>query len=143
MEHKEFTKELLKIAFAATVCDGDIDESELEVIRSLEKEDFYLKDEDLSDVLKQYEKDAEDDFLEFANMAVKETYRLDLTPAEKMVIINLAIAIVRADNKMQSEEISFIKSLILNLQLPEELVTASNGNWWIIQNKSDLDTSGK
>ena len=143
MESKEFSKELLKIAFAATVCDGDIDESELEVIRALEKEDFYLKGEDLSDVLDQYEKDAEDDFLEFANTAVKETYKLDLSPAEKMVIINLAIAIVRADNKMQLEEISFIKSLILNLQLPEELVIASNGNWWIIQSSTDLDSSAE
>ena len=89
MEKKAFTKELLKIAFAATVCDGDIDEAELEVIRALEKEDFYLKEEDLSDVLKNYEKDAADDFLEFANMAVKETYKLDLTPAEKMIVVNL------------------------------------------------------
>lgn len=141
MEQKAFTKELLKIAYAATVCDGDIDESELEVIRTIEKEDFYLKDEDLSQLLKQYEKDAESDFLEFANMAVKETYRLDLTPAEKMIVINLAIAIVRADGKMQEQEISFIKSLVLNLQLPEEIVTAANGNWWIIQTKSNLDTS--
>jgi uncharacterized tellurite resistance protein B-like protein len=141
MEQKAFTKELLKIAYAATVCDGDIDESELEVIRTIEKEDFYLKDEDLSDLLKQIEKDAESDFLEFAKMAVKETYRLDLTPAEKMIVINLAIAIVRADGKMQEQEISFIKSLILNLQLPEELVTAANGNWWVIQSKSNLDIS--
>jgi len=141
MEQKVFIKELLKIAYAATVCDGDIDESELEVIQALEKEDFYLKEEDLSDVLKNYEKDAADDFLEFANMAVKETYKLDFTPAEKMIVINLAIAIVRADGKMQEHEISFIKSLILNLQLPEELVTAANGNWWIIQSKSNSNTS--
>lgn len=143
MEHKEFTKKLLKIAFAATVCDRDINEAELEVIRALEKEDFYLKEEDLSDVLKNYEKDAADDFLEFANMTVKETYRLDLTPAEKMIVINLAIAIVRADGKMQAQEISFIKSLILNLQLPEDLVSAANGNWWIIQSPSNLDTSAE
>ena len=141
MEQKVFIKELLKISYAATVCDGDIDESELEVIQALEKEDFYLKEEDLSDVLKNYEKDAADDFLEFANMAVKETYKLDFTPAEKMIVINLAIAIVRADGKMQEHEISFIKSLILNLQLPEELVTAANGNWWIIQSKSNSNTS--
>ena len=140
MEKKEFTKELLKIAYAATVCDGDIDETELEVIRSLEKEDFYLKDEDLSDVLKQYEIDAEDDFIEFANLAVKETYRLNLTPAEKMVIVNMAIAVVRADGKMQAEEISFIRSLILNLRLPNEIVEAANGNWWIIQSPSNLDS---
>ena len=141
MEQKAFTKELLKIAYAATVCDGDIDKSELEVIHALEKEDFYLKEEDLSDVLKNYEKDAADDLLEFANKAVKETYTLDLTPTEKMILVNLAIAIVRADGKMQEQEISFVKSLILNLQLPEELVTAANGNWWIIQSKSNLDTS--
>lgn len=143
MENKAFTKELLKIAYAATVCDGDIDESELEVIQALEKEDFYLKEEDLSDVLKNYEKDAADDLLEFANKAVKETYTLDLTPAEKMIVINLAIAIVRADGKMQDQEIAFIKSLMLNLKLPEELVTAANGNWWIIQNPSDLHTEAE
>ncbi len=40
MENKEFIKELLKITYAAIVCDGDIDDLELEVIRTIEKQDF-------------------------------------------------------------------------------------------------------
>mgnify|MGYP001110696008 CR=1 FL=1 len=133
METKEFTKELLKIAYAAIVCDGDIDESELEVIRAIEKEDFYLKEEDLHEEIDRLEKEAEDDYLEFAYNAVKETYKLEITPAQKMIIINLAIAIVRADGKMQSQEIKFIKALTLNLKVTEAIVEAANGNWWIIE----------
>lgn len=136
MEQKQFIKELLKIAYAATVCDGDIDESELEAIRSIEKEDFYLKEEDLYEEIDRLEKVAEDDYIEFAHNTVKETYKLELAPAQKMIIVNLAIAIVRADGKMQSQEIAFIKHLMLNLRLTEEIVEAANGNWWIIQSST-------
>ena len=136
MQQKQFIKELLKIAYAATVCDGDIDESELEAIRSIEKEDFYLKEEDLHEEIDRLEKLAEDDYLEFAHNTVKQTFRLELAPAQKMVIINLAIAIVRADGKMQAQEMTFIKSLMLNLQLTEEVVEAANGKWWVIQSGS-------
>ena len=135
MENKEFIKELLKIAYAAIVCDGDIDDLELEVIRTIEKQDFYFQEEDLSKEIDRLSKDAADNYIEFAHNAVKETYRLELSPSQKMIIINFAIAIVRADGKMQAKEISFIKSLILNLQLPNELVESINGNWWIIEHK--------
>lgn len=135
MENKEFIKELLKITYAAIVCDGDIDDLELEVIRTIEKQDFYFQEEDLSKEIDRLSKDAADNYIEFAHNAVKETYRLELSPSQKMIIINFAIAIVRADGKMQAKEISFIKSLILNLQLPNELVESINGNWWIIEHK--------
>ena len=135
MENKEFIKELLKIAYAAIVCDGDIDDLELEVIRTIEKQDFYFQEEDLSKEIDRLSKDAADNYVEFAYNAVKETYKLELAPSQKMIIINFAIAIVRADGKMQAKEISFIKSLILNLQLPNELVESINGNWWIIEHK--------
>jgi uncharacterized tellurite resistance protein B-like protein len=136
MEQKAFIKELLKIAYAATVCDGDIDESELEAIRAIEKEDFYLKGEDLHAELNRLESDAADDYTEFAHNAVKQTYTLDLAPTQKMIMINLAIAIVRADEKMQSQEVTFIKSLMLNLKLSNEIVEAANGNWWIIKGEN-------
>lgn len=139
MENKEFIKELLKITYAAIVCDGDIDDLELEVIRTIEKQDFYFQEEDLSKEIDRLSKDAADNYIEFAHNAVKETYRLELSPSQKMIIINFAIAIVRADGKMQAKEISFIKSLILNLQLPNELVESINGNWWIIEHDSELN----
>ncbi len=139
MENKEFIKELLKIAYAAIVCDGDIDDLELEVIRTIEKQDFYFQEEDLSKEIDRLSKDAADNYVEFAYNAVKETYKLELAPSQKMIIINFAIAIVRADGKMQAKEMSFIKSLILNLQLPNELVEATNGKWWIIENNSELN----
>ena len=139
MEQKAFIKELLKIAYAAVVCDGDIDQSELEMINTIEKEDFYLREESLNDEIIRLGKEAKDDYLEFANNTVKQTYSLDFAPTQKMIIINLAIAIVRADEKMQAKEIAFIKSLILNLRLPNELVESINPNWWIIENNSELN----
>ena len=108
MENKEFIKELLKIAYAAIVCDGDIDDLELEVIRTIEKQDFYFQEEDLSKEIDRLSKDAADNYVEFAYNAVKETYKLELAPSQKMIIINFAIAIVRADGKMQAKEIQVL-----------------------------------
>lgn len=133
MEDNVFTKELLKVAFAATVCDGDIDDNELEVIRKIEKEDYYLKKEDLQLEIDRLSELARDNYFEFAHRTVKETYKLDLSPAQKLITINLAIAVVRADGKMQEQEITFVKNLILNLQVPSELIESTNKNWWIIE----------
>lgn len=139
MEKKEFTKELLKIAFAATVCDGEVDASELDAIKTIEKEDFYLKEFDLSDELDQLNSSAQTDYLGYANKALNEASKIEFTPAEKMVTINLAIAIVRADDVVQEREIEFINSLMLNLKIPQAMVEAANPNWWIIVNdKTDL-----
>ena len=138
MEQSMFNKELLKIAYAATVCDGDIDDSELEVIRKIEKEDFYLKQEDLKIELDRLSEVAKDDYFEFAHKAVKSLYNLDFSPSQKLIIINLAIAVVRADGKMQVQEISFVKDLILNLKVLNEIVEVNNPNWWIIEGKVSL-----
>ena len=139
MEKKEFTKELLKIAFAATICDGEVDTSELDAIKTIEKEDFYLKEFDLSDELDQLNSSAQTDYLGYANKALNEASMIEFTPAEKMVTINLAIAIVRADGVVQEREIEFINSLMLNLKIPQAMVEAANPNWWIIVNdKTDL-----
>ena len=135
MDKNEFSKTLLNIAFAATVCDGDIDDREMDLIKNLEKEDFYIKGQDLEGEIDKIFEIAKTDFLEYSNQVINEIYTLRLSPTEKMVIINLAIAIVRADNKMQEQEIKFIKSLILNLQLLDEIVEAANGKWWIISNQ--------
>lgn len=135
MENREFSKLLLQTAFAATVCDGDIAQSELEIIRKLAKEDYYLKDYDLEDEFHKIHEIVKNDFLEYSHSLVNEIYTLKLSPSEKMILINLAIAIVRADNEMQEQEIKFIKNLILNLQLLDEIVEASNGKWWLISNE--------
>lgn len=139
MEKKEFTKELLKIAFAATICDGEVDTSELDAIKTIEKEDFYLKEFDLSDELDQLNSSAQTDYLGYANRTLNEASKIEFTPAEKMVTINLAIAIVRADGVVQEREIDFINSLMLKLKIPQAMVEAANPNWWIIVNdKTDL-----
>ncbi len=135
MENTEFSKLLLRIAFASTVVDGEIDNREIDIIRNLQKEDFYLKEFDLNDELDQIQRDASQNPSDYSNNILKQTYNLDLTPSQKLIMINLAIAVVRADNVMQEQEIVFIKNLILNLQIPDSIVDATNGNWWIISDK--------
>jgi uncharacterized tellurite resistance protein B-like protein len=136
MEKNEFTKELLKIAFAATICDGNIDESELNTIRRIEREDYYFRDYALHQELESMIQAASFDFSNFVNSALRNISSLDLSPAQKIIMINLCIGIIRADGKMQPDEISFIKSLSLNLQLSHEFVEATNGKWWLLDYKA-------
>ena len=133
MNEKEFSEILLKNAFAATVCDGDIAEAEIDLIKNFIEKDFYLKNFDLDEEFKKIYEILKIDCSEYSSAFANELYSLELTSTQKMILINQAIAIVRADNVMQEKEIKHIKSLMLNLMLLEEIVESVNGKWWIIE----------
>ena len=108
MEEKEYTEELLKVAFAAMVCDGDIHPDEENMLRAIEKEDFYFKDFDLEQIVDQLKADFEEKKLEVPLEINRRTYHLDLNHVQRIKMLEVAIGIVRADREIQQAEIEFI-----------------------------------
>ena len=133
MERIEFIETLLEIAFASMICDGDIAPEEQEYLREIEKSDFYLKEFDMSKKLDKLNSDWELHGLNLCERILNSTYKLDLSEDKKIVIMDFAIGIVRADGVMQQSEIQFVNTLITNIKMSSALVEMRFGNWAVIE----------
>tara|TARA_B110000259_G_scaffold115485_1_gene131551 strand:- start:1546 stop:1956 length:411 start_codon:yes stop_codon:yes gene_type:complete len=133
MEREEFIEILLEIAFASMVCDGDIAPEEEEYLRDIEQSDYYLKEFDMSKKLDKLNTDWKLYGLNLSDKILNNTYKLNLSEGQKIVIMDFAIGIVRSDKSMQKSEISFINTLMQNIKISTEIVKIRYGNWSIIQ----------
>ena len=133
MEREEFIEILLEIAFASMVCDGDIAPEEEEYLRDIEQSDYYLKEFDMSKKLDKLNSDWKLYGLNLSDKILNNTYKLNLSEGQKIVIMDFAIGIVRSDKSMQKSEISFINTLMQNIKISTEIVKIRYGNWSIIQ----------
>ena len=132
MERKEFVEILLDIAFASMVCDGDIAPEEEKYLRNIEQSDFYLKEFDMSEKLDKLTSDWELHGLSLCERILNSVYKNKFSEDQKLVIMDFAIGIVRADGIMEQSEIQFINSLMRNIKVSNELVEMRFGNWSII-----------
>ena len=71
--------------------------------------------------------------LNLSDKILNNTYKLNLSEGQKIVIMDFAIGIVRSDKSMQKSEISFINTLMQNIKISTEIVEMRYGNWWIIE----------
>ena len=133
MEREEFIEILLEIAFASMVCDGDIAPEEEEYLRDIEQSDYYLKEFDMSKKLDKLNSDWKLYGLNLSDKILNNTYKLNLSEGQKIVIMDFAIGIVRSDKSIQKSEISFINTLMQNIKISTEIVKIRYGNWSIIQ----------
>ena len=133
MEREEFIEILLEVAFASMVCDGDIAPEEEEYLRDIEQSDYYLKEFDMSKKLDKLNTDWKLYGLNLSDKILNNTYKLNLSEGQKIVIMDFAVGIVRSDKEMQKSEISFINTLMQNIKISTEIVKIRYGNWSIIQ----------
>ena len=71
--------------------------------------------------------------LNLSDKILNNTYKLNLSEGQKIVIMDFAVGIVRSDKEMQKSEISFINTLMQNIKISTEIVEMRYGNWWIIE----------
>ena len=133
MEHKEFTAVLLEVSFAAMVCDGKIAPEEMEQLRQIEAKDFYFKDFDLSKRLDELHSEFDLYRFKLVEKALDKLYKLDFEENQKLILIDFALGIARADGEMQESEIKFINALIRNTQSSSSLIKMRYGNWEVMK----------
>ena len=147
MNNKLFTKELIKISFAAMVCDNEIHEKELAKIKKIEKEEFYFKKYDFSEYLEELHNEFKEKGLEFKDTIV--TLLIDNSGSTRGKPITIAalcadilsrtlercldwaLGIIKEDRFIDDLEIEFIEKLILNLMIPKDIVYNRFGNWYL------------
>ena len=133
MEKELFTKLLLELAFCSIICDNIIDEKELKKLKEIEKNDEYFKNVDLSNQFNKLKKDFEVFGISMINNHLNNIHSFSLDLTQKFIIIEVCLALIRADGKLENDEIDFMNKLIIQLQIPKSMIDLRFPNWW--QNK--------
>ena len=117
METKNFFLINLQVIIAASICDGNIDESEMKKIQSYVEKETISSSVAIKLAAQDQIKLSKQDPVIYCNKILQEINNASLTLAEKIYITNSAIETVRIDGLMLSEEIKFIKSEMIIYQL--------------------------
>jgi len=120
METLHFNKLLLKTAFSCMACDGDIDKREVKLIKQLQKEHKTFGEIDINAELDTLLLAINKDGHQFLKGYFNELSTSELTEANELKLIEVAIDTIKADEKVEYSEIKFFKVIRSKLKIDNE-----------------------
>jgi uncharacterized tellurite resistance protein B-like protein len=122
METLNFNKLLLKTAFSCMACDGDIDKRELKLIKQLHKENKTFGEIDINTEMDNLLLAINRDGHQFLRQYFNELNSCELTEANELKLIEVAIDTIKADDKVEYSEIKFFKVIRSKLKIGNEQI---------------------
>lgn len=117
------TKELyLKTLFCCIACDGDIAKEEVELLQDMISEDKLFHDIDVKTLLDKWIDDINDNGTQFLSNYLIELSDANLSDAEQLTIVGLAIKAIEADNRIEYSEVKFFKKIRSRLSISDEAI---------------------
>jgi len=115
---------LLKTAFCCMACDGEIAPEEVELIKSMCKENPVLQHIDFETEINHFilAINANSKFFLSDFFKSVEQKAPDLTEQEEFDLIDIAIKVIKADNKIEYSEIKFFKTIRYCLKTSDDRV---------------------
>lgn len=120
METLQFNKLLLKTAFSCMACDGDIDKREIKLIKRLHKEKKTFGDLDVNTEMDNLLIAINKDGHQFMRDYFDELTTSELTEADELNLIEVAIDTIKADEKVEYSEIKFFKVIRSKLKIDND-----------------------
>lgn len=120
METLHFNKLLLKTAFSCMACDGDIDKREVKLIKQLQKKNKTFGEIDLNSELDTLLLAINKDGQQFLRSYFNELTSSELSEANELKLIEVAIATIKADDIIEYSEIKFFKVIRSKLKIDNE-----------------------
>ncbi|WJJ98228.1 hypothetical protein [Algibacter luteus] len=120
METLQFDKLLLKTAFSCMACDGDIDKREIKLIKRLHKEKKTFGNLDVNTEMDNLLIAINKDGHQFMRDYFDELTTSELTEANELNLIEVAIDTIKADEKVEYSEIKFFKVIRSKLKIDNE-----------------------
>ena len=122
MDNKEYNKLLLKTAFSCMACDGDIDKREVKLIKRLHKENKTFGEIDINTEMDNLLISINKDGHQFMRDYFNELTTSDLSEANELNLIEVAIDTIKADEKVEYSEIKFFKVIRSNLKIDDDSI---------------------
>lgn len=122
MEQVKFDKLLLETAFSCMACDGDIDDTEIELIKRLHSDHKVFGDIDIVVELNALLVSINADGSRFLKDYFNNLTSSSLTEKEELKLIEIAIGTIKADDKIEYSEVKFFKVIRSKLDISDEQI---------------------
>jgi uncharacterized tellurite resistance protein B-like protein len=122
MEGLNFDKLLLKTAFSCMACDGDIDKREIKLIKKLHKENKTFGEIDINFELDILLIAINKDGYKFLKNYFNELTFFELSEANELKLIEVAIDTIKADDKIEYSEVKFFKVIRSKLKIDNDQI---------------------
>jgi uncharacterized tellurite resistance protein B-like protein len=120
MKNQEFKDFLLKSAVFAMACDGKIEDSEIQEINKLASSEIYFLGYDFRDSLNQNINSIKVNGKASINAFLKEIELNIFNENQKILIIEIILRIIEADDDIQPNEIRFLQLVKSKLKINEQ-----------------------
>jgi len=126
METINFNKLLVKTVFSCMACDGDIDKREVRLIKRLHKENKTFGEVDINSELDSLLLGINKNGNQFLKDFFSELSKAELTSDDELRLIEVAINTIKADEKIEYNEIKFFKVIRSKLKIDNDSILELN-----------------
>mgnify|MGYP003430606980 FL=1 len=110
----------IKTIFCCIACDGDIADKEIAMVKDLSSKSSLLAGLDIENTLNTYISEINSIGASFLKKYLNELTNIELTKEEELLIVDLAIRTIKADDKIEYSEVKFFKKIRSKLTLSDE-----------------------
>lgn len=116
----------LKTVFCCMACDGDIADEEVALVQDLCAKDNLFGDIDVSRYINEWIKEVNNNGRAFLQSYIDEVASAKLDTAAQLVLIDLAIKTIEADNRIEYSEVKFFKKIRFRLTVSDGEILAKH-----------------
>ena len=120
MKNNDFKSLLFRTAVIAMACDGDIADSEIQMIKDLAKKDIYLIGLDFENLLISSVEDIKLNGKALVNSFLIELNDKQFNDSQKLKLIDICLSIINADSTVEESELVFLHLVIDRLKIDQE-----------------------
>jgi hypothetical protein len=125
---KKFNKILLKAAILSMAIDGEIHDKELAFIHQFSTENEYFKELNFEDFFNSITLAIRDNYEKFIEDFSDEVKKLSLDKNYTMILIDVIVAIILSDDKIENDEMLFLKKMTEIFEVDEALLISRYPN---------------
>lgn len=120
MKNTDFKDFLFKSAVMAMACDGDISDEEVNEIKTIVANELYFMGYDFEEPLKNNIENIKANGKGAINQYLQEIVSNDLNEHQEILLIEVILRMIQADDKVEESEIKFLQMAKSKLKTDEE-----------------------
>ncbi len=138
MEQKELQKLLLETIVCSIACDGDIDDREIEEMHKMINHASYFREFKVDDLLDEMIQSVRSDGRAFLGSYFKQLKQSELSPMQELLVLEVVLRIIRADEKLDENEIAFLKLVRSSFNVHDEIIQQRFGDVPCLADRGNL-----
>lgn len=119
----------LKTLFCCSACDGDIAKEEIDLVKNITKDYDYFKELQVEETLNSYISEINVLGKTFLRNYLTDLSKSSLSENDQLILIDLAIKMIEADNIIQYSEVKFFKKIRNRLTVSDDVILARFPNY--------------